>query len=601
MKSALPLRDETERLAALRLYDVLDTPPEEPFDDLTELAAHICAAPIALISLIDEERQWFKSRVGLSAKETARDIAFCAHAIHQPDLFIVEDAARDDRFCDNPLVTEEPHIRFYAGAPLISPEGHALGTLCVIDREPRSLAPDHQRALRVLSRHVMTQLELRRRNKEAAELRQERISLIEQLEQEQVTLEQRVAERTKELTRIERQSDQRLALAEQSRLALLSILEDQKLTEAALRESEGRFRTLLEMAPFPAVLTRLRDGTLLYGNRRAEIQYGISREQGIGQAADRYYQHPEQRARIAELLHKDGHVDDLEVRMLTSAGRPFWALVSASVVDFGNEPAIFSAINDITERKRMEEEVHQLNVELEERVKQRTAELAAANRELETFTYSVSHDLKAPLRGIDGYSRLLLEQCQADLQDEGRLFLNNVRHGVEQMSGLIEDLLAYSRMERRSLDMQQLDLGRLINSALEERRTDIEARGMNIEVTLAGLSVRADPDGLAMALRNLIDNTIKFTRDSQPPTLKIHGTATEKSVILELHDNGIGFDMQFHDRIFDIFQRLQRAEEYPGTGVGLAIVHKAMQRMGGRVWAKSAPGQGACFYLEFSK
>lgn len=184
MKSALPLRDETERLAALRLYDVLDTPPEEPFDDLTELAAHICAAPIALISLIDEERQWFKSRVGLSAKETARDIAFCAHAIHQPDLFIVEDAARDDRFCDNPLVTEEPHIRFYAGAPLISPEGHALGTLCVIDREPRSLAPDHQRALRVLSRHVMTQLELRRRNKEAAELRQERISLIEQLEQE---------------------------------------------------------------------------------------------------------------------------------------------------------------------------------------------------------------------------------------------------------------------------------------------------------------------------------------------------------------------------------------------------------------------------------
>ncbi|MBA3032963.1 MAG: hypothetical protein FP818_07760 [Rhodocyclaceae bacterium] len=249
----------------------------------------------------------------------------------------------------------------------------------------------------------------------------------------------------------------------------------------------------------------------------------------------------------------------------------------------------------------MEDEVRQLNVELEERVRQRTAELATANKELETFTYSVSHDLKAPLRGIDGYSRLLLDQHHDQLNEEGRLFLNNVRQSVDKMSKLIEDLLTYSRMERRSLQNQGVDLERLVATILDERKADIEAMGMTVAVSLLGLSVRADAEGMAIVMRNLVDNAIKFTRDSRPPTLSIRGTAAEKSVILEVTDNGIGFDMQFHDRIFDIFQRLQRSEDYPGTGVGLAIVHKAMQRMGGRIWATSSPGQGATFYLELPR
>lgn len=377
---------------------------------------------------------------------------------------------------------------------------------------------------------------------------------------------------------------------------------ERKLAGQALQESEARYRSLLEMAPFPAVLSRLRDGILLYGNHRAEIQYGISREQGIGQPADRFYQNPEQRDLFIELLRKDGRVDDLEVRMLRMDGRPFLALVSASIVDFEGEPAIFAAINDITARKQMEDEIRQLNTELEQRVNLRTAELASTNKELETFTYSVSHDLKAPLRGIDGYSRLLQEQYQGQLDEEGQMFLNNVRHGVEQMSQLIEDLLAYSRMERRSLKGQSVGLARLVADAIDERRADIESRGMIVEVQgLQELTARADTEGLAMVLRNLIDNALKFTRDSLPPTLAIRGTVTDKSVILEFQDNGIGFDMQFHDRIFDIFQRLQRVEDYPGTGVGLAIVHKTMQRMGGRVWAESMPGQGAAFFLELPR
>jgi two-component system, cell cycle sensor histidine kinase and response regulator CckA len=177
------IKKEAQRLKVLWQYDVLDTVPEEVFDDLTELAARICEAPVALISLIDEDRQWFKAKVGVTLSETSRDISFCAHAIKQTDLFIIPDATQDARFAKNPLVISDPKIRFYAGAPLITPDGHALGTLCVIDKVPRQLRPEQQQALRVLSRHVMTQLELRRHAKELAEVHQAKEETNEELEQ----------------------------------------------------------------------------------------------------------------------------------------------------------------------------------------------------------------------------------------------------------------------------------------------------------------------------------------------------------------------------------------------------------------------------------
>ena len=158
MAAPVPKNDK-QRLEVLWQYDVLDTIPEEVFDDLTELAARICESPIAMITLVDEKRQWFKSKIGVSISETSREVSFCGHAILQRGLFIVPDATKDARFANNPLVTSEPQIRFYAGAPLITPDGHALGTLCVIDKVPHTLRPDQKRALQILSRHVMTQLE----------------------------------------------------------------------------------------------------------------------------------------------------------------------------------------------------------------------------------------------------------------------------------------------------------------------------------------------------------------------------------------------------------------------------------------------------------
>jgi len=230
--------DESRRLEVLRDYALLDTPPEQIFDDLTELAAHICEAPIALISLVDENRQWFKSRVGLTVEETARDISFCGHAILQPALFIVPDATKDERFADNPLVTGEPRIRFYAAAPLVTPAGYALGTLCVIDRIARQLNAWQQQALQVLGRLVITHLELRRKARDLSSVAQ-----------------------------AEKQLREHLEMSERARQSLLSILEDQQQIEVALRESEVQLQCILGSTA-DGILTVDRSGKVIHANRR---------------------------------------------------------------------------------------------------------------------------------------------------------------------------------------------------------------------------------------------------------------------------------------------------------------------------------------------
>ncbi|WP_291989964.1 PAS domain S-box protein [Candidatus Accumulibacter sp. ACC007] len=382
-------------------------------------------------------------------------------------------------------------------------------------------------------------------------------------------------------------------------IAVVRDISSEHQARLALAASEARYRTLFEYAP-DGILIVDQEGYCRDGNAAICRMLGYPREDLLGRhCADIVV--PGEQAHIAPALDaiKDQADHQREWQFLRRDGSTFVADVIATRMPDGGPLAV---IRDISERRRMEDEIRQLNTDLEERVRRRTAELDAANKELQTFTYSVSHDLKAPLRGIDGYSRLLLDAYHDQLDAEGRLFLDNVRDGVAHMGRLIEDLLAYSRLERRSLHSQALVLSEQVSACLDNRRADIDACGMVVEVaTLSGLSVRADLDGLSMVLRNLLDNALKFSRKSRPPTLVISASQTDETVILAFKDNGIGFDMRFHERIFEIFQRLQRAEEYPGTGVGLAIVHKAVQRMGGRVWAESAPGQGACFHLELPR
>jgi PAS domain S-box-containing protein len=256
---------------------------------------------------------------------------------------------------------------------------------------------------------------------------------------------------------------------------------------------------------------------------------------------------------------------------------------------------------DITEAVEAEENLKRLNLELEHRVQERTQALSIANQELEAFSYTVSHDLKAPLRGIDGYSQLLIEECMEQLDDDGRDFVQRIRYGVSQMVDLINDLLEYSRMERRDMGREPVDLLPLVHQVIELYQSDIAASQTEVRLALGPVTLPLDRDGFLVVLRNLVGNALKFSREVDRPCIEIGGRSEAGRRILWVKDNGVGFDMKYHDRIFGIFQRLHRPEEFPGTGVGLALVAKAVHRMGGRVWAESTPGAGATFFLELEE
>ena len=252
-------------------------------------------------------------------------------------------------------------------------------------------------------------------------------------------------------------------------------------------------------------------------------------------------------------------------------------------------------------RRRARELLDQLNAELEQRVGDRTAALNAKSRELEIFAYSVAHDLKAPLRGIDGYSRLLMEDHAEHLDEEGRFFVETINQATAEMSQLIEDLLQYSRLERTEVKLARIEIQPFVKSVVEQKEREAGERKIDFVVNVNGGHVLADTSGLTQALRNYLDNAIKFTRKQEQAKIEIGANESTDSYVLWVRDNGVGFDMKYHDRIFGIFQRLNPSEEYPGTGIGLAIVRKAMERMGGRAWAFSEPGCGATFFLEIPR
>ncbi len=242
-----------------------------------------------------------------------------------------------------------------------------------------------------------------------------------------------------------------------------------------------------------------------------------------------------------------------------------------------------------------------LYAELEERVKQRTEQLQTVNKELETFTYSVSHDLKAPLRGIVGYSKLLLDDYSDSLNEEAAHFIKTIRSSTLQMNQLIDDLLSYSRLERRQMKQEPIVLKNYVQSIVSSYQEELDNKGMKMEIKIPSVKIITDLTGLSIALRNYIENAIKFSDEQKSPLIKIGYEENPESWLIHVKDNGVGFDMKYHDRIFEIFQRLHLPEDFPGTGIGLAMVTKALQRMGGKAWAESTPGEGSTFFIEIPK
>ncbi|MGH8179113.1 MAG: sensor histidine kinase [Steroidobacter sp.] len=239
-----------------------------------------------------------------------------------------------------------------------------------------------------------------------------------------------------------------------------------------------------------------------------------------------------------------------------------------------------------------------LNTELEQRVAERTAQLKAAYDDLEGFSYAVAHDLKAPLRTINGFAHLLEAELDPQLTGAARDQLARIRNGSLKMATLIDDLLAYSHIDRRGLQARVIALPTLIDSVVAPYSDEIQRRRITLDITIEPITLRADADGLALALRNLFENALKYTREREQPRIEIAARRSGAGAHLTFADNGIGFDMEFHDHIFKIFQRLHRDDQYPGTGIGLALVRKAIERVGGRVWAESKPGEGATFHVE---
>ena len=278
-----------------------------------------------------------------------------------------------------------------------------------------------------------------------------------------------------------------------------------------------------------------------------------------------------------------------------------WRIVGALTLLVLQTVFIIGLLVERNRRRRAKQALDRLNAELEERIAARTAALNAKTRELETFAYSVAHDLKAPLRGIDGYSRLLMEDHAAELDDEGRAFLQTIQGSTEEMAQLIDDLLEYSRLERRDFKPDRVELGTLITTLVEQKRREGADGGVEFVVDVNGGIVMADPNGLTQSLRNYLDNAVKFTGKTAHPRIEVGSTETAQNNLIWVRDNGVGFDMKDHERIFNIFQRLNPSDEYSGTGIGLAIVRKAMERMGGRAWAESEAGHGATFYLEIPR
>ena len=383
---------------------------------------------------------------------------------------------------------------------------------------------------------------------------------------------------------------------------------ERKRAEEALRDSEWRFRQLAENISEAFWFLSFKPEQLVFVNPAFTRIWGIA-EQDIRYRPRILMEsvHPDDKDKVLrafESWRAKGSAEgyELQYRIARPDGTIRWVCnhVAGVMDDRGGLWGACGVIEDITERKRAEDEIRALNATLERRVAERTAQLEAANKELESFSYSVSHDLRAPLRAVDGFARILEEGHSEKLDGEGRRLLRVVRESTQRMGELIDGLLKFSRTGRGAVAATAIDMEALVRSALQEMSAPAADPRLRIEIGPLPAAL-GDPALIKQVWINLLSNAIKFSNKRDDAQIEVNGSSDAREHVYRVKDNGAGFDMQYYEKLFGVFQRLHSAEEFAGTGVGLAIVQRVVTRHGGRVWAEGKVNAGATFYFALPK
>ena len=411
-----------------------------------------------------------------------------------------------------------------------------------------------------------------------------------------------------ELTRDENGAPSRL-------LGTMVDITGQKRIEEALKASEREYRELVMLAN-SIILRWTRDGRITFLNEFGQRFFGYTNSELVGRhvigtivpEADTTGR--DLRRLMDEVCAYPKRFERSSNENMRCNGERVWIDWTNKVVldERGQIREILSIGSDITERMLAEEQVQKLHEELqhraddlEQRVLDRTAQLAARNQELKDFAYTVSHDLKAPLRGIAGYANELARKHQEGLGERAQFCLTQILTATSNLDHLIEDLLRYSRLDAESPSSTTVDLRNLVNMILRDRELEIQHGHIEVTLDIPFATLQTWERGLVQVMSNLIDNAIKYSREASPPRLHIEAKSLDQVWQVIVGDNGIGFDMKYHDRLFKLFNRLVRMEEFEGTGAGLAIARKVLEKQGGRIRAESAPHQGARFFVELPK
>jgi PAS domain S-box-containing protein len=395
-------------------------------------------------------------------------------------------------------------------------------------------------------------------------------------------------------------------------LAEVEVRRQRQQAEEERRISEEKLFKAFQNSPDAINLTRFSDGVYLEVNEGAEKLSGYSAAELLGKSTLELniWADPQQRVRLNQKLLNAGKLENEEVNVRNRSGQIIPSSISARVITINGEACVITFTRDISEQKRIEEEIRRQNrelqaaseliqqhaAELEERVADRTAELRAINQELEAFTSTIAHDLRAPLRAIRNYSQILLEDNAEQLDTDGQNFLNRIVLVTQRMSHLIDDLLAFSRLSKAELTIQSVDLSQIAQMIAEELQQHEPERQVVWKIA-DGLQVTGDENLLRTVMENLLGNAWKFSARQPQACIEIGKQDGLNGPLYFVRDNGAGFDPQYISRLFGMLQRLHSSSEFPGNGIGLASVRRIIERHGGRIWAEGQVNQGATFYF----